>query len=619
MGSNKSRPSPLSSKATPSIYQPLHPSQTEIRLCSISAGEWHAPLELTLETARLDDQPGYTALSYVWGSQQNRPNILLGGTWTPVTQNLYNVLQQLRADGVHTHLWVDALCIDQSSEEEKAHQVALMGRIFQEAEHVVVWLGRPGGTNLGSQETSAGAVEDGDDDTGAAIYVLEALATGAHFHELPCFSRCAASVCPSSRTARTFSWRAVLRGLEVLMDAAWFVRTWTVQEIVLAKDATLMYGAHRIPWETVMDAWGLWSVHLNRCCGACIFSLPAREFQLLHRVAGRVVDLVNARQRLPKSQSLLQVLLKFKTRQTSDPRDRIYGLLGLQSSSERLGLQPDYTLTLAATFIRFASELIRAQGWPVPLHLDLTQRTPALPSWVPDWTYSSADPSDYAVARYEALTTYNASAGLTGPPAIAKGPMLEVHGARIDTIAQVSRPYRLTPTPGEQLHLIASWHDFLALPTEGQTSYITGGTREQAFFHTVFGDRYHDDRDIRKLKPDDIVAWRTQLADTARRLRELGPRAPGDLHPGMSSHVIAVLRRRIFVSTEGYLGLCPEAAAVGDEVVILCGSPTPVFLRRGKSVAHGRSNVALGDGYIHGLMDGEAAALERPVEGFCIH
>jgi hypothetical protein len=38
-------------------------------------------------------------------------------------------------------LWVDAVCIDQQNDDEKAHQVASMASIYARANRVIVWLG----------------------------------------------------------------------------------------------------------------------------------------------------------------------------------------------------------------------------------------------------------------------------------------------------------------------------------------------------------------------------------------------------------------------------------------------------------------------------------------------
>ena len=40
-----------------------------------------------------------------------------------------------------THLWVDALCINQDDQEERARQIAMMGDIYSHAANVIVWLG----------------------------------------------------------------------------------------------------------------------------------------------------------------------------------------------------------------------------------------------------------------------------------------------------------------------------------------------------------------------------------------------------------------------------------------------------------------------------------------------
>lgn len=58
-----------------------------------------------------------------------------------MTKNLYAALLQLRDPFFERVLWVDAICINQSDEEEKAQQVTSMTRIFGLASRVIVWLG----------------------------------------------------------------------------------------------------------------------------------------------------------------------------------------------------------------------------------------------------------------------------------------------------------------------------------------------------------------------------------------------------------------------------------------------------------------------------------------------
>jgi Heterokaryon incompatibility protein (HET) len=43
--------------------------------------------------------------------------------------------------GNTTWIWIDALCIDQQNNSERNHQVRVMGKIYEMAIEVLVWLG----------------------------------------------------------------------------------------------------------------------------------------------------------------------------------------------------------------------------------------------------------------------------------------------------------------------------------------------------------------------------------------------------------------------------------------------------------------------------------------------
>ena len=58
-----------------------------------------------------------------------------------VTENLFEALQYLRSEDEDRILWIDATSINQSHEVEKGHQVRQMGKIYEDAELVLVWLG----------------------------------------------------------------------------------------------------------------------------------------------------------------------------------------------------------------------------------------------------------------------------------------------------------------------------------------------------------------------------------------------------------------------------------------------------------------------------------------------
>ncbi|KAJ8106495.1 hypothetical protein OPT61_g9496 [Boeremia exigua] len=66
--------------------------------------------------------------------------------------------------------------------------------------------------------------------------------------------------------------------------------------------------------------------------------------------------------------------------------------------------------------------------------------------------------------------------------------------------------------------------------------------------------------------------------------------------------------RRLMVTEEGYIGVAPCRARPGDVVAILYGCSIPLVLRKVESLAVWQ---VVGEGYVHGMMNGEVANLIR--------
>ncbi|OAL05129.1 hypothetical protein IQ06DRAFT_242916, partial [Phaeosphaeriaceae sp. SRC1lsM3a] len=89
----------------------------------------------------------YQAVSYTWGDPPADHVIELNGTSFSVLRNLWAFLHQARANRVTGYLWIDAICIDQTTIAERNHQVGMMGDIYYSASNVIVWLGECGASN----------------------------------------------------------------------------------------------------------------------------------------------------------------------------------------------------------------------------------------------------------------------------------------------------------------------------------------------------------------------------------------------------------------------------------------------------------------------------------------
>lgn len=92
----------------------------------------------------------YIALSYCWGSDDNRTfrRIVLNGRFFQVTENLEAALNFVRIpEGLATttlrctKLWADAICINQADEDEKNREILRMKDIYGGSMDVFVHLG----------------------------------------------------------------------------------------------------------------------------------------------------------------------------------------------------------------------------------------------------------------------------------------------------------------------------------------------------------------------------------------------------------------------------------------------------------------------------------------------
>lgn len=123
-------------------YEPVDLDGPAIRLLVLPKGDGF-DIECNLIQAWLhsDDTIPYEALSYTWGSTELGPSIMVNGKPLKITENLVVAIRHLRSRETDRTLWVDGICIDQSHDRERGHQVQQMGDIYRQAQQVLIWLG----------------------------------------------------------------------------------------------------------------------------------------------------------------------------------------------------------------------------------------------------------------------------------------------------------------------------------------------------------------------------------------------------------------------------------------------------------------------------------------------
>ena len=127
----------------PYRYRALPDHNTFIRLFRMLPQQG-SPAQIcgSLTEVPIEKTPPYKAISYMCGTDPPRHEVVIDGKTMMIRKNLFELLSHQPFTS-NEWLWVDALCISQDDLVEKSSQVGLMGKIYQRADSVLVWLGLP--------------------------------------------------------------------------------------------------------------------------------------------------------------------------------------------------------------------------------------------------------------------------------------------------------------------------------------------------------------------------------------------------------------------------------------------------------------------------------------------
>jgi hypothetical protein len=122
-------------------YEPLLGSYSTRVITLLPSASKEDRIEIYIAEIDLATPPPFEALSYAWGDSSQRVALQCHGKDLHVTLNCESALRHLRQDSGIRTIWVDAICIDQTSTEDRNQQVRIMGDIYSKASLVLIWLG----------------------------------------------------------------------------------------------------------------------------------------------------------------------------------------------------------------------------------------------------------------------------------------------------------------------------------------------------------------------------------------------------------------------------------------------------------------------------------------------
>ncbi|KAL8282637.1 hypothetical protein RB600_005876 [Gaeumannomyces tritici] len=567
----------------------------------------------------------YEALSYTWNTgvgqderifMQRQPVLLdqddeVHGGYKITGRSLAVALRNLRRRDRPRRLWIDAICINQDNNNEKEHQVARMSEIFKSAHRVVAFLGPEAGNS------------------GLALRTLHHL--GRQVEVLVPNMRIPApgAAHPDwvERAAELPYDGATWDAIDALMNRKWFTRLWIIQEARLAgRRAVVQAGPDTIP------------LSLFRRAVKCLRGkdrLPLPELRPKLQAAQQMTD-------DQTGLTFCAVLDMGHGRGHTDPRDRVYGLLGMAPPRLAAKIRPQYSKAVADVMRETTLTHVRHC-----LRLELLKRcrqdgrgaVEGLPSWVPDLTCGSevsfdmSRHSDFAAGHSRAHFWHHPPP--PPPPAGGASDVLEVLGVRCAVVASVSTP--LLPGAADPAEVIRSWQ-----PADWRTATCPPTNTPLGLAHAatlrrgIFQERY----------PGFKCTNRRRWVQANSGEVGLMPERPGGggggggggttraPPPDSAAHgrAIKLCMGKTYVRTrEGHVGLAPAGARPGDVVAVLLGCDSPVLLRPTEALAgpevdttssskeqrqqqHRRYYyTVMGECFIHGLQD--ATALLGPLPG----
>ncbi|ETS86704.1 hypothetical protein PFICI_00532 [Pestalotiopsis fici W106-1] len=370
----------------------------EIRLVTLEGiDKTTGKIECRLDTVRLSDGPEYRALSYCWGDASRPSDIICNGFQLSVTRNLASALVCLLSKGKANDLsltfWIDSICINQSNHAERQAQVMLMGSIYRQAVEVIVWLG-PASDNsdlafrvchrLSGQETGAPTRSQrraGSREFSKRIKALYTPLTNVFGDK---------SINFKYRGIRTIIRE--MRAVHDILTRPWWSRVWIIQEVTLAKHVVVFCGDAHIYWDQLL-------VGVIAC-----LDWPRAKHYIDLATAHYARVLFQARQVVmcynhDSSRLLFHLISQCRWSKATDPRDKVYGLLGLASiDSDSSNVRVDYSQSIEDCYRTALLDIIKASGsleilqlCRKPPGLKATYKSPQLPSWVPDLRLDASD------------------------------------------------------------------------------------------------------------------------------------------------------------------------------------------------------------------------------------
>ena len=663
-------------------YNSLVNTTHDFRLLTIKAQE-----DLTiygeLTHVSLHSCPRYYALSYEWGNSLSKQPIIVKSCeikfTVTVTLNLHLALEHLVKKCEDLVIWIDAICINQSDDEEKARQVLYMRDIYAQAEETLSWLGPSITVNMLHDDSVIDMINMvGPDASESGLFELVATLIRYSDTNEELYKKTRAEI-EELFAERFKKWKhfakLLKKGYARVQDLSYWDRIWIIQEITTSKKFSLQWGRHKIQSQHLKGfivAVQMFVTHIYTLSLKILekYELPDDEIRdcvlesngphsTMHSSIFGIRSRYHAYGKSPPD-SLLSLLARTSIpcsgtnirSSCKEPHDRIFGLLGIARDRETLAIPVTYKNPFRVTYEETARAIIAGGTLDVLAYSQFPKSDPQMPTWVPDWqvhlqSYSSIgeDKKDHnqyhnhwakhihdpcggrpwdTAFRASGIRNFKPSKDFVFASASFSSwdsPPLVLRGVRIDKISSFKNPWVFDITEGVigNLALISSYLNDIELLIEESNAKGKNIYKNPNDRETAY---YRIPVADREMNSNGFCHQATEATragyDFLKKDLEVGNILASAVTMeklGYWNMMAVLLYRRPFITENGYVGLGPEHLDKDDVVVVFLGARFPYILR--KSLRSGWTLV--GEAYVHGIMYGEFMEEEKKEEIFSLY
>ncbi|TDZ16031.1 hypothetical protein Cob_v011069 [Colletotrichum orbiculare MAFF 240422] len=575
-------------------------AREQIRLVVLEPGRYYEPLRCRIVTHDRKDAPSYEAVSYTANEQDPTEMMQIlpsstsrdGPATYAITRSTAAVLVALRSPTAPRIFWDDAICVNHLNAAEQRSLVQTRPQIFKSASRVNILLSHD---NLEDHTATMEYISRGRfKHTSPAM-----LSTLRRFFQHPWFSQLS-------------SVQAVSRARTAVVEYKGISAPWSNLALcarMLAIDAPIMSPIRRLRPRGFIDAVPMGELVKAMCEAAACHSRDPRDRVLAfldfypnvmssvqierYRTSGFVDDGTGARY-VGAGRGKGDVVEK--------------GMEATEADSDGENARSTVTKhgnSFETVYTEFAHALLNDVGLDVLSavqgHTKIKSRGfKRLPSWVPDWSIRGGR----TVLAHLPLTDYQAG-GHRDKQAFRISQSLRNSAERLETtvvqlgdIEELGQACDVGSTGWEN----TVFEDWLALT--GVRPGCCPSRTLSTFLQCVLGD-----------SGDEFVEERRILSQrlAPRSNRQLGMNG---LLAGLDADAVARLQqccagRRLFVGTDGIMGLAPSESRAGDMVAVIPGARIPYIFRE-RSDGGGADVTLIGECFVSGVMKAEAMARGSP-------